>query len=210
LLALHYSLEGWQAGMPSEILFLQRRVGNVSRPLFTPVLYDDSKKQTGDVAMNWDAIGAMGEVVGAVAVVITLLYVARQIHQANAQTRASARYSFIEAYGHMNSSITESKKVASIFRRGLKGEDFDEDEFMQFFALLGQFLNTWSVLYDLHEDGLLPENQWAMVKKDIITMLSEPGGRDFWKKTGQFGVHDAFSKAVNDVLDSDETSYQMF
>jgi hypothetical protein len=104
LLALHYSLEGWQAGMPSEILFLQRRVGNVSRPLFTPVLYDDSKKQTGDVAMNWDAIGAMGEVVGAVAV--------------------------------------------------------------------------------------------------VITMLSEPGGKDFWKKIGQFGVHDA--------LGTDETSYQMF
>jgi len=44
----------------------------------------------------------------------------------------------------------------------------------------------------------------------VITMLSEPGGKDFWKKIGQFGVHDAFSKAVNDVLDSDETSYQMF
>ena len=33
------------------------------------------------VAMNWDAIGAIGEVVGAVAVVVTLLYVARQIHR---------------------------------------------------------------------------------------------------------------------------------
>lgn len=47
--------------------------------------------------MNLDAIGAIGEVVGAVAVVITLLYVARRIHQANAQTRASARYSFNDA-----------------------------------------------------------------------------------------------------------------
>lgn len=47
--------------------------------------------------MNWDAIGAIGEMVGAVAVVITLLYVARRIHQANAQTRASARYSFNDA-----------------------------------------------------------------------------------------------------------------
>ena len=36
----------------------------------------------------------------------------------------------------------------------------------------------------------------------VITMLSEPGGKDFWKKIGQFGVHDA--------LGTDETSYQMF
>ena len=87
--------------------------------------------------MDWDAIGATGEVVGAVAVMITLLYVARRIHRANAQTQASARYSFIEACGHMNSSISESRKVASIFRRGFKGEVADQNEFMQFFALPG-------------------------------------------------------------------------
>ena len=36
--------------------------------------------------MDWDALGAIGELVGAIAVV----YVARQIHQANVQTQARA------------------------------------------------------------------------------------------------------------------------
>jgi len=50
--------------------------------------------------MNWDAIGAVGEVVGAVAVVVTLLYVARQIRQANAQSQerismTTKEYSFL-------------------------------------------------------------------------------------------------------------------
>lgn len=159
--------------------------------------------------MNWDALGAIGEIVGAVAVVVTLLYVARQIRQANAQTQAQARYSFVEAYGHMNTSVVGNKAVASVFRRGLQGKDLDEDEHIQFFALIGQFLNTWSVLYDLHEDGLLPENQWTMVRKDIITMLSEPGGREFWERVGHLGVHDAFRDAANKALASDETSYEM-
>jgi len=160
--------------------------------------------------MNWDALGAIGEIVGALAVVVTLLYVGRQIHQANAQSQASARYSFIEAYGHMNATITGSKEVASIFRRGMKGQDLDEDEGIQFFALLGQFLNAWSALYDLHEDGLLPDNQWTMVRLDIITMLSEKGGREFWERHGQFGVHESFRDAVNETLASDEKSYEMF
>ncbi len=159
--------------------------------------------------MNWDALGAIGEVVGAIAVVVTLLYVARQIRQANAQTQAQARYSFIEAYGEMNTSITNSKDVASIFRRGFTGETLDPDEHYQFFALAGQFLNTWSVLFDLHEDGLLPENQWTMVRLDIITMMNEPGGRDFWEKHGRHGVHKAFRDAVDEALDSGETSYTM-
>ena len=44
---------------------------------------------------------------------------------------------------------------------------------------------TWSVLFDLHRDGLLPENRWTMVKKDIITMISERGGREFWEAVGK-------------------------
>lgn len=83
------------------------------------------------------------------------------------------------------------------------------DEYIQFFALLGQFLNTWSVLYDLHADGMLPENQWTMVRKDIITMMSEPGGREFWERVGHLGVHEDFRDAVNEALASGEISYDM-
>ena len=159
--------------------------------------------------MNWDALGAIGELVGAVAVVVTLIYVARQIHQVNAQSQASARYSFIEAYSDMNTSISNNRELASVFRRGFAGEELDEDERMQFFTLVGQFLNTWSVLFDLHREGLLPENQWVMVRKDIISLFSEPGGRAFWERVGRLGVHEAFRDAVDEALESGEASYEM-
>lgn len=159
--------------------------------------------------MNWEVVGAISEFVSAVVVVVTLIYVARQIHQVNVQGQASARYSFVEAYGQMNTSISSDKEVASLFRRGLKGLEFDEDEHYQFFALIGQFLNTWSALFDLHQEGLLPENQWTMVRKDIITLLTEAGGRSFWEKHGKHGVHDDFRNAVDEALASGETSYTM-
>lgn len=159
--------------------------------------------------MNWEVVGAVSEFVGAVVVVVTLIYVARQIHQVNAQSQASARYSFIEAYGQMNTSIASSKEVASLFRRGFKGLDLDEDEHYQFFALIGQFINTWSTLYDLHREGLLPENQWTMVRKDIITLFTETGGRTFWEQHGKYGVHGDFRIAVDAALASGEKSYTM-
>lgn len=55
--------------------------------------------------MNWDALGAIGEIIGAFAVVITLIYVAAQMRQNNRQIeentkviRLAARESTQEAF----------------------------------------------------------------------------------------------------------------
>jgi hypothetical protein len=40
--------------------------------------------------MNWDAVGAVGEVIGAIAVVATLLFVARDIRQNSKSLAISA------------------------------------------------------------------------------------------------------------------------
>lgn len=41
--------------------------------------------------MNWDAVGAISELVGAVAVIVTLIYLALQIRQNNALLRSQSR-----------------------------------------------------------------------------------------------------------------------
>ena len=44
--------------------------------------------------MIWEMIGAIGEWIAAIAVIASLLYLARQIKLANLQSEAVARYSF--------------------------------------------------------------------------------------------------------------------
>jgi len=109
----------------------------------------------------------------------------------------------------MNLTVAEDKNLASIFRRGMQGLELDEDEAIQYIAFLGQFLNTWSVLFDLHVEGHLPDSQWTVIRKDMITMLSTPGGREFWNDVGKLGVHYDFENAVEKILASEETSYKI-
>ena len=49
--------------------------------------------------MNWEALGAIGEIVGAVALVVTLGYLALQIRQ-NTQVLRSATHPAWTYYGH--------------------------------------------------------------------------------------------------------------
>ena len=46
--------------------------------------------------MNWDAIGAVGEVLGALAVVLTLAYLAIQIRQNTAIAKMAAMQNIIQ------------------------------------------------------------------------------------------------------------------
>ena len=48
--------------------------------------------------MNWDAVGAVGELVGAVAVVATLVYLARQVQASNRTSAIESRVSNQRSY----------------------------------------------------------------------------------------------------------------
>jgi hypothetical protein len=159
--------------------------------------------------MTWEIIGATGEWAAAIVVVASLLYLARQIKLANQQTKAAARYSFLNAYGLANASIGESKESASVFQRGLNNDELDPGDRMQFITLLGQFMNTWSVMYDLHQEHQLPENQWYIVRTDIHVAFSTPGGRAFWQEIGRFNSPKGFVACVEELIDRDDVPYQL-
>ena len=46
--------------------------------------------------MNWEALGAITEIVGAIVVIITLIYLARQIHQGNELMNEQASYNMLQ------------------------------------------------------------------------------------------------------------------
>ena len=157
--------------------------------------------------MNLEILGVIGEWIATLAVVISLLYLARQIHIANLQSEAAARYSFLDAYGQANATVAASKESALVFYDGLEGNDMDVAEKTQFTVMIGQFLNTWTVMFDLHQSKQLPESQWIVVKTDLLVCFSSKGGYDFWTEVGRHNVSDEFEQWIDELLASDENPY---
>jgi hypothetical protein len=72
--------------------------------------------------MNWEALGAIGEIVGAVAVVVTIAYLAVQIRQ---NTRAVKSSVFSELQSEVRQqafSLANDEDLARIWRQA--NEDF--------------------------------------------------------------------------------------
>ena len=79
-------------------------------------------------SVNWEAIGIFAEVIGAIAIVVSLLYVGIQIKQSAASTRAQAINQVNSQYGSLMSQKALNGELATIYRIATEGGELDPDQ----------------------------------------------------------------------------------
>ena len=73
--------------------------------------------------MNWDAVGAIAESLGAVAVLATLVYLSVQVRHARAEQRNATLESRTDALREMHLSVATSPSLAAAFVKAEEGLD---------------------------------------------------------------------------------------
>jgi hypothetical protein len=71
--------------------------------------------------MNWEAFGATGEWAGATAVVITLIYLARQIRQQNKIAKFDAYQSIMDGFRNLTLTQGTNAELNTLMAKGSKG-----------------------------------------------------------------------------------------
>ncbi|MBM89375.1 MAG: hypothetical protein CMQ41_13465 [Gammaproteobacteria bacterium] len=99
--------------------------------------------------MNWEALGAIGEIIGAAAVLATLFYLAAQIKTQNRQLEKSNENVTAQLSIDINNMLINNSdvlmrdnKFARIYQKGMSNQLLDEVEKLQF----SQFINRWVAL----------------------------------------------------------------
>ncbi len=69
--------------------------------------------------MNWEAVGAIGETVGAVGVIITLIYLATQLRQNTLALRVASIDSTTKVGNDIRTSLLSDPELTAIYTRGL-------------------------------------------------------------------------------------------
>ena len=62
--------------------------------------------------MNWEAIGAVGEVAGAIGVIVTLAFLATQIRQNTTVAKATTRRTLADGMQRLGSYADENDEIA--------------------------------------------------------------------------------------------------
>ena len=103
--------------------------------------------------MNWTAIGAIGEILGAAGVIITLVYLARQVRQNTRATKLSTAQSIATAARDWNRPLLLDPELAWTFQVGTEDPtQLDEKE-------QARFIELCFSLFRMFEDAPLPVSQ---------------------------------------------------
>lgn len=139
--------------------------------------------------MNGDAIGAVAEGVGALGVIVTLAYLARQIHQNTTHLEQSTRSARAAAVNASNitlrenrQSIFEDEEMSAIFRRGNEDpESLSEIERLRDRLLMQ---NVTDAMFEIHAQTAVtdfsPETWQSQGVTLVRRVLGAEGGRWFW------------------------------
>jgi hypothetical protein len=140
--------------------------------------------------MNWDALGAIGEIIGAIAVVITLIYLAIQLRQNNRQisentkvARLAARDTTQQAFSRYRHLIANSPDLAELYLRGCADYGaLPVADRLRFASLLLEFLLAWNLRYLHIRNGLQEAETWERQKPFLLGVLMQPGVRYWWDR----------------------------
>lgn len=133
--------------------------------------------------MNWDAVGAIGEIVGALSVLITLVYLTTQIKLSNRIAVAANEAQIQNNFSAINESIYTDTELAALIKRAEgKEPNFTEVENLQVEAWTRRLGNQWLSIEAAHKNGMVSEQTYKLMFNDIEYAISiGPGLHPQWE-----------------------------
>jgi len=135
----------------------------------------------------WPAIGAIGEAVGALAVVVSLFYVGFQIRQSARATQAETARESVAAIRHFNEAMISNPAAARLFNVGAEDlSKLSEEERAQFAHLAFIFFMTAQDLHFQFAKGALDPEVWAGYRTVLALYAKSPGFQRYWSRGNIF------------------------
>jgi hypothetical protein len=153
--------------------------------------------------MNWDAINTIIQIVGVLAVVITLIYLAAQVRQGNVFAKLQARQRMIE---QQDNELYAQMEDPSITYASVKDGPLTEEEQARLSLFLIAFLRQREWEWFQYKDGVIDRDAYKTYHEVIAIHLGTPRARKWWKVLGRYAFNAEFVEQVDQLLATSEPS----
>ena len=135
--------------------------------------------------MNWDAIGAIGEVVGALAVIFTIGYLARQIKDNSKEVRQSSIVAINDLVNDAYEPIYYNDRNIRIWVTGHQSPaELSEEDTVIFSLFMARLANVHLTSFSQYEYETLGSIEYQKYLSSLQSLLHSPGGQAWLNDMG--------------------------
>ena len=150
--------------------------------------------------MNWEMLSAIGQLVAAVGVIPSLIYLAIQIREQNKERRRAGINVLTAQWGDLVKSAQESADFSALFLEGIRSfHGLDPVAKLRFSAFFTRFTRNCEGMFIYYRDGALEKPLWDEVERTISDYFAYPGVREWWA-TRKHWLTDEFRAVVEAII----------
>jgi hypothetical protein len=150
--------------------------------------------------MNWEAITAISEIIGAVAVVVSLIYLAGEVRQ---NTRAIRGSTLDSITAHQQFELHWSSELASIWKKCTEDPDsMSFEESWRISEWMTAALTARQNEFHQYRQGLLDTAVWESIENIITLILGSDWARGWWRDIGRQNLSEEFVAEVELLLEA--------
>src|SRR5947208_16279733 len=111
--------------------------------------------------MNWEAVSAIGQIVGAVGVIISVIYLALQVRSNARQTRLASMRTMSDALNQWLQSLAENAEFGDLYYRGMRdSESIQGADLPRFSGLMDHLFRIYGDMYYQQLEGHVELRAW--------------------------------------------------
>ena len=141
--------------------------------------------------MTLQDLGSIGELLGGVAVVVSLIYLALQIRQNTETVRASTFQQAAASSSALAEQLSLDPELTRIFTSGVNELASLSEEDLPRFTFMGiSFYRQLGNLHHQSRKGLINEEDWEGIRESYLRTISRPGMETWWQENSyRFNRH---------------------
>jgi hypothetical protein len=143
-----------------------------------------------------EALGNLGDFIGGIGVVATLIYLAVQVHQNTSALKTASRQAIVAGMREHN-RLALDPGGESFLRSAERYPDVAPDERRYYATRMADLLLFFQSAHALHEAGTLEDDVYEPYLAYVAASVSTPGGARYWEQ-----VKGIFTPPMVEALDA--------
>ena len=165
---------------------------------------------------NLESLANLGEIIGAITVVVSLIYLAVQVRQ-NTQAQQTENFSrALDRVAAIQATLSQDPETSVIFSKGVSDpSDLTSRERMQFTWTMYELFGAFEFMFLASKTNAIPEEIWRRWSSAVAWWLSYSGVQAWWSVSPiPFSV--SFTSYIESLLENNPTDaestrrYQQF